>query len=395
MKDSALSGIKIVDLTIARAGPTAVRLLSDFGAEVVRIERPGNRDGLTGRHDSPDYANLHRNTRLLALDLKQEAGREVLHRLLAQADVVVENFRPPVKRRLGIEYEVLAERYPSLIYGSISGYGQDGPAAEKGAVDQIMQGFGGIQSVTGDPDGMPMRVGLPICDLAAGHQLAIGLLVALMERGRSGKGQWVHVSLLEAAVSTMDFQIVHYSNSGVPPVRAGNNHPKNAPTGTFRTATDPINVSASSDKLWAAMVQTLGDASLGEDERFKNHEQRLTYRPELNAAIESILLTDAATVWLNRLDAVGVPCGPVHTVAQTIAHPYVQHHQMLTDVETPNGETIKLLRTPVQLSRTPGAIHRASPLPGRENRQILGELGYAEDEILRFEDAAVTEPPAL
>ena len=233
----ALEGLRVIDVSIARACPVAVRLLADWGADVIRVEAPGDEEGVTGSHTTSDFVNLHRNKRAIALDLKTPEGLEIFYRLVRSADVVVENFRPPVKHRLKIDYESVRVVNPRLIYGSISGFGEDGPYAHRGAVDQIIQGMGGLMSVTGSPGGVPTRAGIAVADLAAGHQLALGILVALHERAGSGEGQWVSVSLLEAMIAFLDFQAVRWTIDAEHIAAAGNDHPTAAPMGTFRGRT--------------------------------------------------------------------------------------------------------------------------------------------------------------
>jgi crotonobetainyl-CoA:carnitine CoA-transferase CaiB-like acyl-CoA transferase len=305
-----LDDLVVVDFTVARAGPVAVRQLADWGARVVRIESEDPSTALVGDHTSADYLNLHRSKELLQLDLRSDEGRRTVHRLVEGADVVVENFRAPVKHKLGIDYETLSAINPRLVYGSISGYGQHGPYRERGAVDQIIQGMGGLMSITGPPGHGPVRAGIAVSDMAAGHQLAIGLLIALHERGRTGRGQWVQVSLLEAMISFLDFQAARWTVDGHVPQSEGNHHPTACPMGAYTAADGHLNVAAPSDRLWAQLCGVLDDSAIADDERFATPRSRYRHRAELNAALDVVFSARPRSEWIAMLDAVGVPCGP-------------------------------------------------------------------------------------
>ncbi|MEX0592927.1 MAG: CoA transferase [Nitriliruptoraceae bacterium] len=385
----ALSDVRVIDLTIARAGPTAVRQLSDWGASVIRIDPPGGQIGISGKTTGPDYLNLHRGKRAMTLDLKAAQGLAIFKRLVADADVVVENFRPPVKHRLGIDYATLSAEHPRLIYGSISGYGQDGPYASRGAVDQIIQGVSGLMSVTGEPDGDPMRVGIPISDVAAGHQLALGIVAALYERTSSGQGQWVSVSLLEAVISFLDFQAARWTVDGQVPERQGNHHPTFVPMGTYQASDLPINLAASSDRLWESFCMATGAGHLASDERFADAAGRITHRVELNAAVAEIIATRPAAEWVELLNEASVPCGVVNTVDQTFADPQVAHLAMTTTVEHATRGPVDILRPPVGMSRTPTAVAGPAPLIGEHTDEILAELGHSPGEIADLRNAGV------
>jgi crotonobetainyl-CoA:carnitine CoA-transferase CaiB-like acyl-CoA transferase len=377
----ALEDIHVLDLTIARAGPTAVRQLADWGASVIRVEAPSTGDDFTGDPTNSDYLNLHRNKRALQLDLKQAEGREIFHRLAERADVMVENFRPPVKRKLGVDYETISAINPRLVYGSVSGFGQDGPYAEKGAVDQIVQGMGGLMSITGLPGQGPVRVGVAIADLAAGHQLAIGILVALHERRTSGLGQWVHVSLLESMISFLDFQATRWTIDGEIPWQVGNDHPTAFPMGAFRTADGHINIAASSNRLWARLCDVLDAPELMADPDFATADLRSKNRATLNDRIEAILVTRPTEEWWKLLDEVGIPSGPINTVDKVFEDPQAKHLGMAVTVEHAVRGPVAILRQPVNMSRTPPSVRTASPMPGQHRDEILGELGFTEAEI--------------
>jgi crotonobetainyl-CoA:carnitine CoA-transferase CaiB-like acyl-CoA transferase len=369
-----LEGTRVLDLTIARAGPTCVRQLADLGADVIRVAHP-RRGDLGGS----DAQNLHRNKRSLLLDLKTEPGREVLLRLVDRADVLVENFRSHVKRRLRIDYPVLAERNPRLVYASISGFGQDGPYATRAGVDQIAQGLGGLMSVTGPPGGGPWRAGIAISDTAAGTFLTQGVLAALLARERSGRGQWVHTSLLEAMINFMDFQAVRWLTDGVVPPQSGNDHPTLFPMGTFRAQDGWINIAPALD--WEGFARAIEAGELLEDPRFADVAARYRNRDALRDALEARLATRTVSEWVEIVNAAGIPCGPVLTLDQVFADPQVQHLGLTQTVTHAHDGPVTLLRLPLTFSSTPASIRSAAPIPGAHTRAILGECGYAKDEI--------------
>ncbi|TWG98552.1 crotonobetainyl-CoA:carnitine CoA-transferase CaiB-like acyl-CoA transferase [Nocardioides sp. J9] len=368
-----LTGIKVLDLTLARAGPTAVRQFADLGATVVRVDGPPANDWVDSR--SSDYLNLHRNKRSLRLDLKSHEGKEVFLRLVDWADVLVENFRPRVKHQLGIDYETLSQRNPRLVYGSISGFGQDGPRADQGGVDQIAQGMSGLMSVTGEPGRGPMRVGTAIGDLSAGHFLAFGLLAALRERDISGRGQWVQVSLIESLIGMLDFQVARWTIDGIVPGQEGNDHPTIAPIGVYPTRDGWVNIAAASDKLWIRLCGAIGRSELADDPRFAARPDRYAHRDELNAIIaaatSSLLTADVCAA----LDAVGVPAGPIYTIDQAMADPQVRHLGMTAEVEHSERGSVDVIRQPIVFSRTPASVRLPAPVPGENGDAILEELG--------------------
>ena len=375
-----LAHIRVVDLTRARSGPTAVRQLADMGAQVVRVEAREATEG-----DSTalgfDFLNLHRNKRALTLDLKHPRGLEVLRRLAAQADVVVENFRPDVKRRLGIDYEALAALNPRLVYGSISGFGQTGPYAERPGYDQIAQGMGGLMSITGLPGQGPVRVGIPVADLAAGLYLAQGILVALLERERSGRGQWVHTSLLQAMVTMLDFQAARWLIDGEIPPQAGNDHPTGIPTGVFTTADGHINVAASGQAMYRRLCAAIGAPELVDDPRFRTLADRSTHRAAMNAALDRVFATKPSAEWIEALNRAGVPSGPILDVREVFEDPQVRHLGLAQPVRHPTHGEIQVQGLPTALSRTPGAVRLPAPGHGEHTDAILAELGYTPAEI--------------
>ena len=382
-----LEHIKVIDLTRARSGPTCVRQLADMGARVIKVEQPDDEEGI-GRHNS-DFQNLHRNKRSLVLNLKDSRGVAILKKLVMRADVLVENYRPEVKKRLGIDYADLRPLNPRLIYASISGFGQTGPYKDRPGYDQIAQGMGGLMSITGPPGGGPWRVGIPVADLSAGLLAAQGVLVALIERERSGEGQWVHTSLLEAMVSMLDFQATRWLIGKEVPPQAGNNHPTGIPTGTFKVKDGYINIAASGQHMWKRLCDALGTAELYEDPRFSSPGRRSKNRDALTVALEEKLQTQSSSEWIEALNAAGVPCGPILTIDRVFANEQVQHLGLAREVDHPQLGSIQVLGLPVTLSRTPGAIRTPTPEKGEHADEILRELGISADEIRQLHEEGV------
>jgi crotonobetainyl-CoA:carnitine CoA-transferase CaiB-like acyl-CoA transferase len=384
-----LEGIRIVDLTRARAGPTAVRQLADMGADVVKVEAREEVEG-----DSTalgfDFLNLHRNKRSITLDLKHPRAIEVLKRLVEKADVVIENFRPDVKRRLGIDYEALSAINPRLIYGSISGFGQSGPYRDRPGYDQIAQGMGGLMSITGLAGQGPVRVGIPVADLTAGIFLAQGILVALYERERSGKGQWIHTSLLQAMVTMLDFQAARWLIDGEIAPQAGNDHPTGIPTGVFTTADGHINIAASGQTMYRRLCTAIGAPELIDDPRFKTLGDRSKNRKQMNAELDRLLVKKSSAEWIEALNAAGVPSGPILNIEEVFENEQVKHLGLAQPVRHRTRGEMKVQAPPVTLSRTPGAIRRAAPEHGEHTDEILKELGYTTEDIAALrKDAAV------
>ncbi|MCG8562581.1 MAG: CoA transferase [Hyphomicrobiales bacterium] len=385
-----LSPYTVLDLTRVRAGPTAVRQLADWGANVIKIEMPSTdgRDTLGGRRDGPDFQNLHRNKRGITLNLKSDEGRAVFNKLVERADVVVENYRPDVKFRLGIDYETLKKINPRLIYGSISGFGQDGPYRDRPGFDQIAQGMGGLMSITGKPGGGPMRVGIPVADLTAGLFCAMGILMALLERERSGEGQWVQSSLLQAQIFMLDFQAARWLMDHEVPPQAGNNHPTSIPTGVFETSDGHINVAASGAVIWERFKTVLGDERL-EHADYADAESRSQNRDALNDLINETMRTKPAEHWIARFNEAGVPCGEINTIDKVFASPQVQHLGMAADVVSQERGPTQIVAQPIKLSRTGSSISQPPPLMGQHTDEILTELGYAAQDIERMREEGV------
>jgi crotonobetainyl-CoA:carnitine CoA-transferase CaiB-like acyl-CoA transferase len=390
-----LSHCTVLDLTIARAGPTAVRLLADWGANVIKIEPPPARDGtgrsLTGSRSTPDEQNLHRNKRGLALDLKHPDGREVFLELVRRADIVVENFRADVKRRLGIEYETLAKVNPRIILASISGFGQDGPYSYRPGVDQIIQGMSGLMSVTGEPGRGPMRVGVAISDTAAGMFLGQGILLALIHREQTGQGQWVHTSLLEAMLNKLDFQGARYTMNGEVPGQEGNHHPTGVPMGTFASKDGMVNVGASSPRMFTSFCTALGAKELLDNPDYADVRSRQKHRARLRADVEAVTQRFTTAELVEKLNDVGVPCGPINTIGEAFEDEQVKHLRMTRTAPHPKLGDLNLIRSPINLSAVPKpeTFHHAAPDTGQHSEEVLREFDYDDARIQQLRDAGV------
>ena len=390
---SPLARFTVLDLTRVRSGPTCVRQLADWGANVIKIELPEHLDAPEGgggpRHGS-DFQNLHRNKRGLALDLKSKKGVAVFKRLAAKADVIVENYRPDVKTRLGIDYATMAALNPRIVYASISGFGQTGPYAKRPGFDQIAQGMGGLMSVTGEPGRGPMRVGIPVADLTAGLFAALGILTALLEREQSGHGQAVETSLLAAQIFMLDFQAARWLTEKQVPGQAGNDHPTSIPTGVFKTRDGHINIATTGSRMWAQLCETIGQPALIEDKRFATGALRSKNRAACNAEIAKRLAAKTSAEWVELFNRAGVPAGPIYTIDQTFADPQVAHLGLARQVETGDERgTLGLVAQPFSLSRTPSAIVAAPPTRGQHADQVLAEFGFTKREIAALRKAKV------
>jgi crotonobetainyl-CoA:carnitine CoA-transferase CaiB-like acyl-CoA transferase len=389
---SALSHLRVLDLTRVRAGPTCCRVLADFGADVIKIEAPQGVDpneGMSGQRLGYDMQNLHRNKRSLTLNLKRPEGRATFMRLVEHADIVVENFRPDVKARLGIGYDDLRAVNERIILASISGFGQTGPYRDRAGFDQIAQGMGGLMWVTGEPEQGPMRAGIAVADSAAGVYAATGILVAVAERERSGQGQWVQTSLLQAQVAMMDFQAAAYLVEGKVPGQAGNDHPYSTPMGVVRTSDGYINIGVGGEGQWAAFCRALERPDLAEHPDYAVQDLRFRNRPKLKAELAAIFATGTCAEWLGRLEAHGVPAGPIYRVDEVFADPQVEHLGIAVPVRHPELGDIRLVGQPIELSRTPAGIAAPTPDAGAHTNEILAEIGLDATAIADLRAAQV------
>jgi crotonobetainyl-CoA:carnitine CoA-transferase CaiB-like acyl-CoA transferase len=383
----ALKRFRVLDLTRVRAGPTAVRQLADWGADVIKIETPesaGGDGGLGGPRLGPDFQNLHRNKRSLALNLKEPDGLALFKRLAADADVVVENYRPDVKFRLGIDYETLAAINPRLVYASISGFGQDGPYAKRPGVDQIAQGLGGLMSITGEPGRGPMRVGIAVADTTAGLLAAQAILLALLQREETGKGQWVQTSLLQAQVAILDFQAARYTVAGDIPGQVGNAHPTSVPTNAYATADGYINVAAAGDKIFQRLCRAIGREDMIDDDRFAAAGARFRNREALEKEIAEALRQRPSAEWVALLNDAGVPAGPINDMAGVFADPQVQHLGIAWPFENEKYGPGHLIGQPIVMSENRSGIARPPPNAGEHSEEVLSELGLEQVEIDRL-----------
>src|SRR4051812_13811002 len=381
---TALSRFTVLDLTRVRSGPTAVRQFADWGANVIKIDALSDDAGgeqVGGPRQGSDFQNLHRNKRAMALNLKDPRGLAVFKRLVEKADVVVENFRPDVKARLGIDYESLRAINPKIVYGSISGFGQDGPYHKRPGFDQIAQGMGGLMSITGAPGEGPMRVGIPVADLTAGLFCALGVLTALLERDVSGQGQWVQTSLLQAQIFMLDFQAARWLMEQDVPKQAGNNHPTSIPTGVFKTSDGYINIATTGGKIWERCAQAIGAPELITHPDYATGPARSKNRDALNAAISACTEKRTTEEWVNDLNAAGVPCGPIYSVDQMFADAQVKHLGLAQDVPNDQNRKITLVGQPFTLSRTPSHMAARPPEVGEQTEELLAEFGFGTEEI--------------
>ena len=390
---SALSRFRVLDLSRVRAGPNCVRMLTDFGADVVRIEPPPGVDPneamFAANRKGGDFQNINRNKRSMTLNLKKPGAHEVLLRLVKDADVLIENWRPDVKAKLGLDYETLAKVNPRLVLASISGFGQDGPYAKRPGFDQIIQGMGGLMSVTGHEGGGPVRAGLAVADMSAGLYTALGILTALLEREVSGKGQWVHASLLHAQIAMMDFQAARYLNEGDVAGQAGNDHPTSSPMGLFEASDGVFNLGASGQGNWVRLCELMQHPEWMNDPDFANEKTRAVNRAKCNKVLNEVFRTKTVAYWVESLNNAGVPAGPVYNVPQMFADEHVQQSNISKMVNDKNGKQKGFITQPAVLSRTPADVVTTAPQWGEHTDEVLGEVGYSADEIAKFREQGV------
>ncbi len=390
MASQALSRFVVLDLTRVRSGPTCVRQLADWGANVIKIETPPHLEkgeGQGGPRPGPDFQNLHRNKRSITLDLKSPQGVAAFKRMVEKADIVVENYRPDVKDRLGINYEALKKINKRIILASISGFGQDGPYRERPGYDQIAQGMGGLMSITGLPGQGPVRVGIPIADLTAGLFAAMGILTALLEREVSGEGQWITTSLLQAQIFMLDFQAARWLQAHEIPKQAGNNHPTSIPTGVFKTKDGYINIASTGQVMWERLCKAIEAPELLNQPDYSSNALRSKNRDALNAAIEAKTATKTSAEWIDTFNKIGVPSGPIYSIDRTFADPQVKHLGIAQSAKRPDGKDQVFVGQPFSLSRTPSKIVATPPEIGQHTDEVLKEFGFADQEIAALHEA--------
>ncbi len=387
----ALARFTVLDLTRVRAGPTCVRQLADWGANVIKIDAILEDGGeqLGGPRQGSDFQNLHRNKRAMALNLKKPEGLEVFRRLVKRADVIVENFRPDVKAKLGVDYESVRKINPRIVYGSISGFGQDGPYHKRPGFDQIAQGMGGLMSITGAPGEGPMRVGIPVADLTAGIFCAMGILTALLEREVSDEGQWVKTSLLQAQIFMLDFQAARWLMDKDVAKQAGNDHPTSIPTGVFKTSDGYINIATTGGRIWQRFAEAVGAPDLPNRPEYATGPDRSKNRKALNAEINKLTEKKTSETWVKEFNAAGVPCGPIYSIDQMFVDAQVEHLGIAQDVPNPEGRHIRLVGQPFTLSRTPSKMAARPPEFGEQTDEILAEFEFTKDEINSLKQAKI------
>lgn len=390
-----LQHLRVLDLTIARAGPTAVRLLADWGAEVIKIEPPPRKDGkgnsVTGGRRGPDEQNLHRNKRSLAINLKKPDGQELFHDLVKQADVIVENFRSDVKYRLSVDYETVKKIKPDIIYASISGFGQDGPYATRPGVDQIIQGMSGLMSVTGEPGRGPMRVGVAISDTSAGMFLGQGILLALLHRERTGEGQWVHTSLLESMMSKLDFQGARYTMKGEVADQQGNDHPTQVPMGTFEAKDGFVNIAAFGDVMWKRFCDALGAKELFDDPDYQTVRDRSSRHSRIKEDMNKVTSQRTVSDLVGVLNEAGVPTGPINNIGEGFEDAQVKHLKLAKPAPHAELGDLNLVRSPINLSQFPQSesFDNAAPDPGANSVEVLEQLGFDQLRISKLQEEGV------
>jgi formyl-CoA transferase len=384
-----LSRITVLDLTLARAGPTCVRHLADWGANVIRIEPPGAGEDIAGNRDGFDFQNLHRNKRAIRLDLKSPEGHAAFMKLAATADVVVENMRANVKHRLKVSYDDVKAVNPRIVYGSISGFGQDGPYGARAGVDQIAQGMGGLMSITGEPGRGPMRVGIPIDDLCAGTLLAMGIMMALFEREQTGAGRWVTTSLLETQVFLLDFQASRFLFDGEVAGQAGNDHPTGIPTGAFPASDGHINIAASSGRLWERFADAIGHPEWKTKPEWSTQKGRSADRKNINAAIAEVTRTKPAEHWIELFEGAGIPCGPINTIDKVFADPQVKHLRMARPMRHRRLGEKEVVSSPINLVGLPKDVRSPTPEAGEHTEEVLRGLGYGDAELAEMRQRGI------
>ncbi len=390
----ALSGIKVVDFTRVLAGPFCTMTLADMGAEVIKIERTETGDdsrafGPYVECESAYFMSINRGKKSITLDLKSEEGKEIVKKLVKDADVVVENFKPGVMKKLGLDYEVLSKINPKLIYCASSGFGQTGPYSDRPAYDLIIQGMAGLMSITGPDASTPTKVGSSVADIFAGMFSVIGILAALNYRNKTGKGQMVDVAMLDCVVSILENAVARYTTSGIDPEPIGNTHPSIAPFTSVKTSDGYINIACGNDNLWQALCQIIGKPELAKEVKYLSNKDRCENMCDLLPILNEAMGANTAEHWLEKLEAGKVPAGPINTISKVVNDPQIKAREMILEIEHPVVGPVKVPGTPVKFSETPSKITKPSPVLGQDNEAILLGLGYTKEQIQELKDLKV------
>ncbi|MCM3670749.1 CoA transferase [Mesobacillus maritimus] len=389
-----LTGIKVIDLTRILSGPYCTMTLADLGAEVIKIETPNGDDTRQWgppfiEDESAYFLSVNRNKKSMVLNLKEEKGKEVFFKLIKDADVVVENFRPGTLKKLGIDYEVLKQHNKGIILASISGFGQTGAYSQKPGYDILAQGMGGLMSVTGEPGRRPVKAGFSIADVGTGMWAAFGVLVALHERNTSGEGQWIDTNLLDTVVSWQTYLAGNYFASGKDPQPLGDAHPNIVPYQGFEASDGHFMIAVGNDNLWKNFVEVVGLQSL-RDPKYATNPQRVEKRHELIPLLEEVFQTKTVNEWIALFEQAKIPCGPINKMSDILNDQHLIEREMVVEKEHPKLGSIKMLGTPVKFSRTPGEIKSVPPELGEHTKEILSSLGYSEEEIRRLSELNIT-----
>jgi formyl-CoA transferase/CoA:oxalate CoA-transferase len=390
-----LEGIRVLELSRVLAGPYVTMVLGNFGAEVIKVEQPGVGDDTRAwgppfvGGEAAYFLSVNCNKKSVTIDLKHPEGRQIIHRLAERSDIVVENFRPGTADKLDIGYQHLRAINPRLIYCSISGFGQTGPYRHRPGYDAIAQAMSGIMSVTGYPDLPPARAGVAIADIGAGMWALVGILAALVVREKTGRGQWIDISLLDGQVAWLTYLAGNYSATGQVPERHGSAHPNIVPYQAFPTRDGFVMVTVGNNSLWCKFTSAIGMAELADDPRFRANSERVTHRELLCRIISERMQAKTSAEWIEILDAEGVPIGPINTVADVFDDPHIQAREMLVELQHPAAGAFKVVGVPVKFSETPAGLEAPSPLLGQHTEEVLAWLSYTREQVRRLQDEGV------